>query len=317
MANTFFSGNSEHDSAIALTSIPESVTLEQALKEDREGWINAIVKELKALETTGTFTLMTGTPPQGRKLITSKLVLRYKPAANTLEKIKKARIVARGFQQEAGLDYSETFASVIRYNTLRAVLGIAAVRDLEIDSVDIDTAFLNPLLKEEIYMELPPFFELLDPSAVRQTHYLKLNKSLYGLKQAPHEWFMMVKNFFHELGLQPGDSDPNIFTGRGVYLLLFVDDMLIVGNRLSVNNMKQEILKKWKGKDLKETKTFVGFEIERNWKKRTLLIHQNCYAKKLLERMGMSKCNPTELPMPAGTILEEADESSLLEKEDK
>ncbi|KAI0991770.1 hypothetical protein K3495_g16417, partial [Podosphaera aphanis] len=155
ITNAFNTGNIEEQDPVAfVTSIPESVTIEQALKDDKEGWINAIIKELKALETTRTFTLMTGTPPAGRKLITSKLVLRYKPAANTTEKIKKARVVARGFQQEAGLDYSETFASVIRYNTLRAVLGIAAVRDLEIDSVDIDTAFLNPLLKEEIYMQL-------------------------------------------------------------------------------------------------------------------------------------------------------------------
>jgi DNA polymerase elongation subunit (family B) len=63
--------------------------MSKSRKDDKEGWINAIIKELKALETTGTFTLMTGTPPAGRKLITSKLVLRYKPAANTTERIRR------------------------------------------------------------------------------------------------------------------------------------------------------------------------------------------------------------------------------------
>ncbi|KAI0991803.1 hypothetical protein K3495_g16384, partial [Podosphaera aphanis] len=184
------------------SSFPDSITVDQAFKDDKEGWIMAIAKELKALESTGTFTVMSGSPPAYKNLISSKLVLRYKPIANSKEMIKKARIVARGFEQKAGLDYFETYASVVRNKTLRAILAIAAVKDLEIDNIDIDTAFLNPYLKEETFMELPPFFELLDPSVSRNTHYLKLNKSLYGLKQAPHEWFEMVKTFLQQMGLQ-------------------------------------------------------------------------------------------------------------------
>ncbi|KAI0999901.1 hypothetical protein K3495_g8297 [Podosphaera aphanis] len=279
------------------TIASESITIDQAFEDDREGWIAAIIKELKALESTGTFTVLCGNPPTGRKLITSRLVLRYKSATNALERIKKARVVARGFQQEAGLDYSETFASVVRYNTLRIILGIAAVRDLEIDSVHINTAFLNLPLEQETYMELPPFFELLDPAATRRTYFLKLNKSLYGLKQAPHEWFMMVNAFFKKIGLHAGDSDPNMFVGNGVILLLFVDDMLITGSRKSVDETKNIILSHWKGKDLKETKTFVGFEIERDRRNRTIRIHQKSYTIKLLSRLSMLHCNATELPM--------------------
>ncbi|KAI1004930.1 hypothetical protein K3495_g3287 [Podosphaera aphanis] len=303
---------SSRDSTIA----SESITIDLAFEDDREGWIAAIIKELKALESTGNFTVLSGNPPAGRKLITSRLVLRYKSATNALERIKKARVVARGFQQEAGLDYSETFASVVRYNTLRIILGIAAVRDLEIDSVDIDTAFLNPPLKQETYMELPPFFELLDPAATRRTHFLKLNKSLYGLKQAPHEWFMMVNAFFKKIGLHAGDSDPNMFIGNGVILLLFVDDMLITGSRKSVDETKHIILSHWKGKDLKETKTFVGFEIERDRHNRTIRIHQKSYTIKLLSRLSMLHCNATELPMPAGTVLKDDDESEMLDRDE-
>ncbi|KAI1001348.1 hypothetical protein K3495_g6851, partial [Podosphaera aphanis] len=306
--------NSDNISLVDPTSVSEVISLEQAMNEDRQGWIIAIIKELKALESTGTFTLMTGSPPNGRKLITSKLVLRHKQATNSTENFMKARIVARGFQQEAGLDYSETFASVVRYNTLRIILAIAAVRDLEIDSVDIDTAFLNPQLREETYMELPPMFKLLDPSASKSTHFLRLNKSLYGLKQAPHEWFMMVKSFFQSLGMKSGDSDPNLFIGKGIFLLLFVDDMLIVGNRLNVDKMKETILKEWKGKDLKATNTFIGIQIKRDRENRKIHIHQTAYTLKLLDRMSMLHCNPTHLPIPAGTTLKEACTDDLLDE---
>ncbi|KAI0991491.1 hypothetical protein K3495_g16696, partial [Podosphaera aphanis] len=249
--------------------------------EDKDGWIEAITKELRALQTTGTFTVLEGSPPPGKKLISSRLVLRHKLGANLTGRIKKARVVARGFEQQAGIDYFDTFASVVRYNTLRTVLALAATINLEIDSIDIDTAFLNPPLKEETYLELPPYFEVLDPSVKRNTHYLKLNKSLYGLKQAPHEWFLMVKQFFQTIGLRPGESDPNLFIGLDIYILVFVDDMLIVGEREMVDRIKRAILRNWKGKDLKEVKLFVGFEIQRNRQSRKIHINQEAYTTKL------------------------------------
>ncbi|KAI0994012.1 hypothetical protein K3495_g14172 [Podosphaera aphanis] len=175
--------NAEESTSLGAPTPPcESITVEQAMEDDEIGWIDAITKELLALQSTGTFTIIKGEPPVGRKLISSRLVLRYKLGANSTERVKKARVVARGFEQQAGLDYFETFASVVRYNTLRIILAIAATKNLEIDSIDINTAFLNPLLKEETYMQLPPMFELLDPTVDRKSHFLKLNKSIYGLK---------------------------------------------------------------------------------------------------------------------------------------
>ncbi|KAI0994011.1 hypothetical protein K3495_g14171 [Podosphaera aphanis] len=126
----------------------------------------------------------------------------------------------------------------------------------------------------------------------------------------------MVKHFFGEVGLNSGQSDPNLFIGLGVYVLLFVDDMLIVGERSKVDNVKNKILTKWKGKDLREAKIFVGFQLERDRNSRTIRVHQNVYTNKLLERMGMLNCNPTELPMPAGTVLKDADEHELLDDDE-
>jgi len=73
--------------------------------------------------------------------------------------------------------------------------------------------------------------------------YLKLNKSLYSLKQAPREWFQMVKKFFKSIGLKAANTNPNLFIGNEVYILLFVDNMLIVGKRQYLNITKTRILR--------------------------------------------------------------------------
>ena len=90
----------------------------------------------------------------------------------------------RGLKQQYSVNYFETFASVLKFATLRALLAKAAAEDLEIDQMDVDTAFLNPDLEEEVYMEIPEFFELVTPGVDPKQYCLRLRKALYGLKQA-------------------------------------------------------------------------------------------------------------------------------------
>jgi hypothetical protein len=204
----------------------------------------------------------------------------------------------------------------MRFDTLRSLLAKAATEDLEIDHLDVDQAFLNPTLKETIYMELPPFFQKLFPHLVTDTDaFVELNKSLYGLKQAPREWYIMVKNFYDKLGLHCSAADPNVFIGRGVYLPVFVDDKLIIGKQTAIDQIKQEIMNKWKCKDLGPADMFVGFQIERNRAKRSIRIHQSFYIKKLLQRVKLDNANPVKLPIPAGTVLK-SDPDNLLQGDD-
>lgn len=292
----------------------EAIELEAAMQEDAPGWRNAIHEELSSLLKMNTFTIMRGRVPQGRQLLPTRLVLRKK--FNTRGDVirLKARLCIRGDKQTAGIDYFETFASVVRYDTLRFLLAKVAAEDLEIDHIDVNTAFLNPTLKEDIYMEIPQFLDELIPELRGSQAYVKLNKALYGLKQAPREWFFLVKTFFEDLGLKSSTADPNLFTGRGVYILLFVDDMLIAGKRTQVDLMKAKIMTKWTCKDLGPAELFVGFQISRERSNRTLKLHQTFYTTKLLERMHMHKANPTSLPIPAGTVLKT--DTALLRNDD-
>ena len=112
-------------------------------------------------------------------------------------------------------------------------------------------------------MQVPDYFELVMPGITRQTHYLQLLKSLYGLKQAPRAWFELVKSEFHKLGLKASDADPNLFIGTGVFILLFVDNMLIISTRPELNTIKAKINNLWKCK-VELVTIFVRFQIVRD-----------------------------------------------------
>ena len=172
----------EDESGSVQAPIPpfESVTLEEAMKEDTPEWMKAFASELQSLKDTNTYRVVE--TPRGRKVIASRWVLRKKFDHLGRLARRKARLVIKGFEQCYGIDYFETFASVLRYSTLRALLAKAAAEDLEVDQMDVDTAFLNPTLKEEIYMEIPQFFELLYPNIDFKGKCLQLLESLYKLK---------------------------------------------------------------------------------------------------------------------------------------
>ena len=109
-------------------------------------------------------------------------------------------------------------------------------------------------------MQIPNLLRELKPNlkGVKDA-YLKLNKSLYSLKQVLREQFYIVKKFFKNIGLKLAEANPNLFIGNKVYILLFVDNILIAGKRQYLNITKTRILREWRCKDLGPTKVFIGF----------------------------------------------------------
>jgi len=110
--------------------------------------------------------------------------------------------------------------------------------------MDVDTAFLNLELQEEVYMEIPKLFELVTTGVNFKQHCLQLRKALYRLKQALRVWFLTVNTFFANISFKPYNSNPNLFVRNRIYILLFVDDMLIISKRLEVDHVKVTIKKK-------------------------------------------------------------------------
>ena len=139
----------------------------------------------------------------------------------------KARLVIKGYEQEYGIDYQETFAPVAKFVTVRILFALAAQFDWEIEQMDAITAFLNPILYEEVYIEQPKGFEIT--SASRGRLVCRLLKSLYRLKQALRAWYTDIDAFLISLGLTRSKEDYNLYISikANIILLLFVDDILL------------------------------------------------------------------------------------------
>ena len=176
--------------------IPVPETYEEAIKDPVWGklWLEAIQAELTALISNGTWDVVV--PPKGANLVTSKWVFKAKMHVDgTLDKLK-ARMVARGFSQIYGVDFTDTFAPTIKFDTLRLFLVLVALEDLECHQVDVNNAFTESFLKEVIYMAPPPGVDLPPGQALR------IRRSLYGLKQAARDWHERYVKELLKLGFE-------------------------------------------------------------------------------------------------------------------
>jgi Reverse transcriptase (RNA-dependent DNA polymerase) len=149
------------------------------MRMDADKWLNAMHTELQSLEDNNTWVLCELL--RGRWVIGTKWVCKIKVDAMNILECYKARIVAQGFSQIAGLDFDETWAPVVRIESVRVLFALAALFDLWIIHIDAKTAFLNGDSDAELYVRQPEgFVDMRYPN-----HVLRLRKSLYGLKQAP------------------------------------------------------------------------------------------------------------------------------------
>ena len=166
--------------------------------------------------------------PLGKKAIGCKWVYKVKFNAQGEVERYKARLIAKGYTQQEGLDYQETFSPVVKMVTVRVVLSLAAMHGWFLHQMDVFNAFLQGDLVEEVYMVPPPGLLQQGESKV-----CKLNKSLYGLKQASRQWNLKLSEALISSGFIQSHHDYSLFTkcsGSDLVLILdCVDDLLITG----------------------------------------------------------------------------------------
>jgi Reverse transcriptase (RNA-dependent DNA polymerase) len=126
----------------------------------------------------------------GKKIIQNKWVYRLKQEHDGSQRYK-ARLVVKGFQQKAGIDFTEIFSPVVKLSTIRTVLSIVTAEDLHLEQLNVKIAFLHGDLEKDIYMEQSQGYV----EAGKKNFVCKLQKSLYGLKQAPRQWYMKFDRF--------------------------------------------------------------------------------------------------------------------------
>ncbi|GJS84401.1 retrovirus-related pol polyprotein from transposon TNT 1-94 [Tanacetum coccineum] len=154
----------------------------------------------------------------------------------------KARLVARGYRQEEGIDFEESFALVARLEAIRIFLAFAAHMNMVVYQMDVKTAFLNGNLREEVYVSQPDGFVDKD----KPNHVYKLKKALYGLKQAPRAWYDMLSSFLISQDFSKGSVDPTLFIHRdGKELLLvqiYVDDIIFAASTPELCDLFSKII---------------------------------------------------------------------------
>ncbi|GJX15042.1 putative ribonuclease H-like domain-containing protein [Tanacetum coccineum] len=171
-------------------------------------WIEAMQEELNEFERLEVWELV----PRPDKVMVITLKWIYKVKLDELGGIlkNKARLVARGYRQEEGIDFEESFAPVARLEAIRIFLAFAAHMNMVVYQMDVKTAFLNGNLREEVYVSQPDGF--VDPD--NPNHVYKLKKALYGLKQAPRAWYDMLSSFLISQDFSKGSVDPTMFIRR-------------------------------------------------------------------------------------------------------
>ncbi|KAK1424219.1 hypothetical protein QVD17_19540 [Tagetes erecta] len=276
---------------------------------ESEKWREAMNAEMQSMRENQVWDLVE-LPPESRA-IGSKWLFKRKPDMHGKVHTYKARLVAKGYTQIEGIDYEETFSPVAMIKSIRILLAIAAYYDYEIWQMDVKTAFLNGHLSEDVYMVQPEGF--IDPKYPNRV--CKLNKSIYGLKQASRSWNLRFDQKIKEFGFVKNEDEPCVYrkaSGSSIsFLILYVDDILIIGNNIPMlNEVKQWLGSCFAMKDLGEAAYILGIRIYRNRSKRLLWLNQSTYIDKMMTRFKMENSKKGGVPMTKGTVLNKSQSPS-------
>jgi len=257
-------------------------------------WKEAINSEVESILQNHTWELVD--LPPGCKPLGYKWIFKRKMKADGSIDKYKARLVIKGYRQREGLDYFDTYSPVTRINSIRMIIAIAALRNLEIHQMDVKTAFLNGDLDEEIYMEQPEGF--IAPGQEKKV--CKLVKSLYGLKQAPKQWHEKFDHTMITSGFKINECDKCVYvkeTENGyVILCLYVDDMLIVGsNDDMIKSTKNMLKSKFDMKDMGLADVILGIKISRA--SNGLILSQTHYVDKILGKFNKEDNTMSKTPL--------------------
>ena len=298
VANPFWyvgDGRGSTSAMVASVDLEEPKTYTEAINSKAAPlWQQAMDEEMASLISNNTWTLEA--PPPGIKPIPVKWVFKIKRDGDGNIERYKARVVAKGFKQQEGIDYDEVFAPVSKYSTLRSLLALAAADNMELSLLDIKTAFLNGELEETIYITQPEGY-------VQDTNLAcHLNKSLYGLKQAPRAWHNRLHKELELHGYTASETDPGLYYSRGktadAYLLIYVDDILIASKDINmITTIKQRLMTAFDARDLGEASTYLGMTITRDRGSGIIKLNQPRMINDLVTKFSMDDSKNRPIPL--------------------
>lgn len=271
----------------------EPKTYQEAMqRQDARKWQEAIESELQTLNENKTWDFCE--KPVSEKAVSSKWVFKIKNSNGSIK--YKARLVARGFEQNDLLDLYDVYAPVANLATFRLFVAFATKLNLPIYQMDVTGAFLYGSIDEVVYLQLP------EGAYSGDNNIVKLNKSLYGLKKSPKYWNDKFNSVIMRQGFVRSQSDTCLYmkhTNSGnTYVLLYVDDLLIFGNNENeISDLKSLLNSEFKMKDLGLVSNFLGIQVEQCLKNKVTKLSQKHYLESVLHNFGMYNCKTMSTPM--------------------
>ncbi|GKD52999.1 retrovirus-related pol polyprotein from transposon TNT 1-94, partial [Tanacetum coccineum] len=234
--------------------------------------------------------------PISRNIIAVKWIWKNKTDVENTIIRNKSRLVSKGYRQEEGINFKESFTPVLRLEAVRIFMAYAAHKNFPIYQMDVKTAFLNGPLKEEVCVRQPA--EFVDPDFPNHAYHLK--KAMYGLKQAPRAWYDKLSIFLIEHHFIKGIADPTLFTRRHeddiLLVQIYVDDINFGSTKLVFAKRFEKLMKdKFEMSTIGEMKFFLGLQVHQS--PRGIFICQSQYTMDLLKKHMMEKCDTICTPM--------------------
>ncbi len=297
-ANAVEESNSyEYFVANAVSEREAPRSYEEAMQSgEREQWSKAMDKELASMDEHEVFDI---TPlPPGYRAVGSRWVFAYKMDALGSITSYKARLVAQGFNQRAGIDYDETYAPVARMNSTRLFLAYITAKKFHVIQADVKTAYLNGQMEQEVYMRIPKGVE--NPKGM----VYRVKKSLYGLKQSARAWNTRIDSQLKEMGFNPLGCEPCVYTRKsdGAIIILYVDDLgIAAASQEATDEIYQKLTGEFKCEKIgnMEDGQWLGVRIRRNREAQTVALTQERYIIESLKVFGLLDAVGAKSPLPA------------------
>ncbi|CAL2258391.1 unnamed protein product [Prunus armeniaca] len=267
-------------------------------------WHTEISEESNALLQNQTWSLVPPFPTHTP--VGCKWVFRIKRHFDGIVEHYKAYLVAKGFHQRPDIDYFETFSPIVKPATIRNVLSLAVSRWWSLRQLDVKNAFLHGFFQEDVYMVQPlGFVNLSHP-----THVCKLHKSLYSLKQAPRAWFNCISTFILSISFSRSLVDSSLFIfqqgSHTIFLLMYVDDIVITGNDSSLlQNFISLLSCQFDMKNFGPFSYFLGLQVVSH--DGALHLNQLKYVLDLLHKSNLLHAKPASTPLAAKSVLTTSD----------
>nr|GEV93262.1 retrovirus-related Pol polyprotein from transposon TNT 1-94 [Tanacetum cinerariifolium] len=210
--------------------------------------------------------------------------------------LEQSRLVVRGYRQEEGIDFEESFAPVARMEAIKIFLAYVAHKSFSVFQMDVKTALLHGTLKEDVYVCQPEGFIDVD----HPSHVYKLKKALYGLKQAPRAWYDQLSTFILHNHFFKGTIDPTLFIRRFqddiLVVQVYVDDIIFGSTHPRYIQLFSDLMKShFEMSMMREMTFFLGLQV--NQSPCGIFINQSKYVLEIFKKYGMESCDPVGTPM--------------------